>query len=201
MKRIALPDSLKLSGVERSLALAAILAIFAAITGWMVWLQDDRTTAGVFAGPPRSDYVLNQFTMTALDSEGKLAFVVDAPRLAKHPYLDTFAIEEPRFRIIDASGNNWKASSRTAWVSADAKELRLSEAVAADRVADADSAPLSLRTERLTALLESSRMLSDAPVTITQPGLIMRGIGLDADLKQNRFTLLNAKTRYEKPRP
>jgi len=201
VKRIALPDSINLSGVERSLALAAILAVFAAITGWMVWLQDDRTTSDMFAGPPRSDYVLHRFTMTALDTGGKLAFVVDAPRLAKHPYLDTFAIEEPRFRIIDGTGDTWKASSRTAWVSADAKELRLNEAVAADRSADLDSGPLSLRTERLTALLNTNRMRSDAPVTITQPGLIMRGIGMDADLTKNRFTLLNAKARYDKPRP
>jgi hypothetical protein len=29
----------------------------------------------------------------------------------------------------------------------------------------------------------------------------MRGIGMDADLTKNRFTLLNAKARYDKPRP
>jgi lipopolysaccharide export system protein LptC len=202
VKRFGLPDSIKLAGVERSLVLAAVLAVFAAITGWTLWLQEDRTTSEVFAGPPRSDYVLHEFTMTALDTAGKLSFVVDAPRLAKHTQLDTFAIDEPRFRIIDGTGNTWKASSRTAWVGADAKELRLSEAVAADRSADADTTPLSLRTERLTALLESSRMLSDAPVTITQPGLILRGTGLDADLAQNRFTLLaDVKARYETPRP
>ncbi len=201
MKRFALPDSIKLSGVERTLALAAILAVFAAITGWMVWLQEDRTTSDVFAGPPRSDYILHDFTMTALNAEGELAFVVDAPRLAKHPQLDTFAIDEPRFRIVDGSGDTWNASSRTAWVSADAKELRLSEAVAADRAGNAGSTPLSLRTERLTALLEANQMRSDAPVTITQPGLILRGTGLDADLVNNRFTLLaDVKARYETPR-
>lgn len=202
MKRFALPDSIKLSGVARSLALAAVLAVFAAITGWTLWLQEDRTTSDVFAGPPRSDYVLHQFAMTALNAEGKLSFVVEAPRLAKHPQLDTFTIDEPRFRIIDGPGDTWIATSRTAWVSADAKELRLSETVEADRVADADSTPLSLRTERLTALLDTSRMLSDAPVTITQPGLILRGTGLDADLAKNRFTLLaDVKARYESPRP
>jgi lipopolysaccharide export system protein LptC len=200
LKLPALPASLRLAGVERTLALAGVLALFAAITGWLVWLQDDGSAAPSFVGPPRSDYVLSDFTMTALDAEGKLAFTVEAPRLAKHPWLGTFAIDEPRFHIIDGNGDAWNASSRSAWVRADAKELRLVEAVAADRVPSASSKPVALRTERLTALLDSNRMTSDTAVTITQPGSILRGVGLDADLKQNQFTLLaDVHARFEKP--
>jgi lipopolysaccharide export system protein LptC len=188
-------------GLRRTLAWAAVLGVFAAITGWVAWLQRNDVASDDFVGPPRSDYVLSDFTLASLDENGKLAFEVEAPRLAKHPWLDTFAIDEPRFRIIDGGQRTWKASARTGWVSADAKELRLVEAVAADRVPTADAPALSLRTERLAARLDTNRMTSDAPVTITQPGLILRGVGLDADLKENRFSLLaDVRARYEKPR-
>lgn len=191
----------RFAGVERTLAVAGVLAVFAAITGWLAWIQGEDGAVDAFVGPPRSDYVLSDFSMRALDAEGKLAFVVEAPRLARHPWLGTFAIDEPRFRIIDGNGDTWNASARSGWVRKDARELRLSEAVAADRVADADGTPLAIRTDRLTALLDSDRMTSDAPVTITQPGLILRGVGLDADLKLDRFSLLaDVRARYEKPR-
>jgi lipopolysaccharide export system protein LptC len=198
---VARADAVHTEGLRRSLAWAAVLAVFAAITGWIAWLQRDALPDDAFVGPPRSDYVLSDFTLAALDDQGKLAFEVEAPRMAKHPWLDTFAIDAPRFRIIDGGQRTWKASARTGWVSADAKELRLNDAVAADRVPAADSPALSLRTERLAARLDTHRMTSDVAVTLTQPGLILRGVGLDADLKQNQFALLaDVKARYEKPR-
>ena len=189
------------AGVRRSLEWAAALAVFAALTGWLAWLQGRGGDFEEFVGPPRSDYVLSDFTLRAMGDDGKLAFTVESPRLARHPHLGTFEIDAPRFVILDGNGDAWDASAQRGWVRADGKELRLSESVAADRRPDADSAPVSLRTERLTALLEEDKMTSDAPVTLTQPGLILRGVGLDADLKQNRFSLLaDVKARYEKPR-
>jgi lipopolysaccharide export system protein LptC len=189
------------AGVRRNLEWAAALALIAALTGWLAWLQGQDGDVDAFTGPPRSDYQLSDFALRAMGDDGKLAFTVEAPRLARHPHLGTFDIEAPRFVILDGNGDAWDASARRGWVRADGKELRLSDAVAADRRADADSVPLSLRTERLAALLEEDRMTSDAPVTLTQPGLILRGTGLDADLKQNRFSLLaDVKARYEKPR-
>ena len=136
-----------------------------------------------------------------LVAQGQMSFVVDAPRLARHPYLETFAIDSPSMRIIDGSGNEWQASAQDGWVRADAKELRLSRDVTADRMPTASSKPIALRTQQLTALLDSNRMTTELPVTITQPGSILRGVGLDADLKRNQFTLLSDVTvHYENAR-
>ncbi len=189
------------AGVRRSLEWAAALAVVAATTAWLVWLQGRGGDAFDFVGPPRSDYVLSDFSLRAMGDDGRLAFTVESPRLARHPFLGTFEIDQPRFVILDGADDAWDASARRAWVRADGKELRLSESVAADRRPDADSPPVSLRTERLTALLAEDRMASDAPVTLAQPGLILRGVGLDADLKRKRFSLLaDVNARYEKPR-
>jgi lipopolysaccharide export system protein LptC len=189
------------AGVRRSLEWAAALAVVAATTAWLVWLQGREGETFDFVGPPRSDYVLSDFSLRAMGDDGRLAFTVESPRLARHPFLGTFEIDQPRFVILDGNADAWDASARRAWVRADGKELRLSESVAADRRPDADSPPVSLRTERLTALLAEDRMASDAPVTLAQPGLILRGVGLDADLKRKRFSLLaDVNARYEKPR-
>lgn len=188
-------------GVRRSLEWSIALAVIAALTGWLAWLQNRGDETDPFSGPPRSDYQLTDFSLRAMGDDGLLAFTVDAPRLSRHPYLGTFDIDQPRFVILDGSGATWDASARRAWVRADGKELRLAEAVTADRRGEADRPPVSLRTERLIARLDERKMSSDAPVTLTQPGLILRGVGLDADLAQNRFSLLaEVRARYEKPR-
>ena len=67
------------------------------------------------------------------------------------------------------------------------------------REATANRGPVSVRAGRLTAFVDTSTLVSDTAVTIVQPGSILRGTGLQADLKQKRFTLLNQVTaRYEK---
>lgn len=183
---------------ERSLAFAAVLAVFAALTQWIVWLNRDLPEPDPFVGPPRSDYTLADFTLASFDETGKLALTVVAPRLAKHPQLDSLEIDQPRMKLRDANGEDWDARARAGWVRGDGKEVRLQGAVEVAHPPTARRGPVSVKAERLTAFVDTSMLESDTAVTIVQPGSILRGTGLEADLKQKRFTLLNQVTaRYE----
>lgn len=194
-----LPPSLRLSGVPRTLAIAGFLVIVAAVTQWLVWLRDSPAGLETFVGPARSDYQLSDFTMTTLDEAGKLAFRVVSPRLARHPFVGSLEIDEPRFLIRDSHAAGYQAQARSAWVSADAKELRLLRDVIVKRPAVADVRPFTLRSSALTGYIDTDRLTSDAPVTITQPGSILSGVGLDADLRNNRLVLRQqVKARYER---
>ena len=55
----------RLSRIERTLAGAAALAVFAALTQWILWLQSEPETTDSFIGPPRSDYTLSAFSLAA----------------------------------------------------------------------------------------------------------------------------------------
>ena len=94
----------------------AMLALAAVGTQWLVWLSSREGVADTFVGPPRSDYVLGDFELNVLGADGRLAFTVKAPRLAKHPQLDTLAIDAPRLRMFDAKRNEWHARANTGWV-------------------------------------------------------------------------------------
>ena len=194
--KLALPVVL----AERSLAFAAVLAVFAALTQWIVWLNRDLPEPDPFVGPPRSDYTLADFTLASFDERGKLALTVVAPRLAKHPQLDSLEIDAPRMKLRDANGEDWDARSDAGWVRGDGKEVRLAGAVEVVHPPTPRRGPVRIDAERLTAFVETSTLVSDTAVTIVQPGSILRGTGLRADLKQKSFTLLNQVTaRYEKP--
>ena len=191
--------SLPVVMAERSLAFATVLAVFAALTQWIVWLNRDLPEPDPFVGPPRSDYTLADFTLASFDEGGKLALTVVAPRLAKHPQLDSLEIDAPRMKLRDANGEDWNARSASGWVRGDGKEVRLQGAVEIVHPPTARRGPVKIEAERLTAFVDTSTLASDTAVTIVQPGSILRGTGLQADLKQKRFTLLNQVTaRYEK---
>ena len=186
---------------ERSLAVALVLAAFAGLTQWIVWLNRDEHEADLYVGPPRSDYTLDRFTLTSFDERGAFAFTVEAPRLARHPWLGSFEIDDPSFRIRDASGQDWRARSKKGHVSGDGKTLKLAEKVELDRPAGAKRAPVSIRSDELTAHVDTSLVTSDGAVTIAQPGSILSGTGLAADLKQKRFALKQRVTARYEPKP
>ena len=185
---------------ERTLAIAAALAIMAAMLQWILWLQRDPDVDDIFVGPPRSDYTLRDFTLTAMKADGSLGFRIDSPRMAKHPYLGTFAIDTPKIRLRDGRGNEWLAHSATGWVSDDAKTVRLEGDVVADRPRTEAADPMTLETQRLTANVEENRLQSDVAVTLRTPGSILRGVGLDAELKADRVRLLSQVTARHEPK-
>lgn len=186
---------------ERSLAAALVLAIFAGLTQWIAWLNRDTPEPDTYVGPPRSDYTLSDFTLTSFDERGRFAFTVEAPRLARHPYLGSFEIDAPRFRIRAAEGEDWNANAAKGHVSGDSNTLTLTGEVRLERPKGAAKPPVSIRSESLVAHVDANRITSDDAVTIVQPGSILAGTGLEADLAQKRFTLKQRVTARLEPRP
>lgn len=185
-------------GVRRTLLWALAIGAFALLTQWIVWLRQDRAEEPSFIGPPRSDYVLEDFTLTALNGAGALSFEGSAPRLSRHPFAGTLAIERPDFALHSEGGDVWKAVAERATVNADGDELTLTERASIARVPSATARPLTLAGEALTFRVNENRVLSDDPVTITSPGSILSGRGLDADLNAERVSILSrVRLRYE----
>lgn len=173
-----------------------LLFVVAAVTGWMVWQLQREDAPPPLMGPPRSDYMLMDFEMVALDDSGKESFRVDGPMLSRHPYLGTLDVKDPQFLFPDAEGRPWNARAGRAWVAQRGDELRLSESVEFDGPRDPDGQRIELRTPQLTVLPETNEIRSDAAVTVTGPGSILRGHGLRADLDARRFQLSDTTGRY-----
>ena len=186
---------------ERSLAAALVLAVFAALTQWILWLNREDYEGDRYVGPPRSDYTLERFSLASFDERGRFAFAVEAPRLARHSFLGSLEIDAPAFRIRDGNGDDWRAKADKGRVSGDGKSLQLASGVELDRPRTAAKPPVSIRSEELTAHVDTSLVTSDAAVTIVQPGSILSGTGLSADLKQKRFALKQRVTARFEPKP
>lgn len=175
----------------------AIAAAASALALWMLYRVDEPVP---LTGPPRSDYFLIDFQLTALDQDGQEAFSVAGPLLSRHPWLGTIVIEQPAFQFPVAEAASWTARADRAWASANASQLRLDGDVALDAPADGTRDALAFRTDSLDVFPRERRAATDAAVAFSSPHSILRGRGFRIDMGSRRYQLLNdVNGHYETP--
>lgn len=174
--------------------LTVVLLLAALASGWSVWKYSrGATTAGLAT---RSDYVLHDFELVSLDSEGKEAFTLRGPRLQRDPGATSMSLATPLFLVPDRNGAYWEVRARQGNVPEDGKELRLRGNVVATSPATAPP-PTRIQTEQLNLFPSTNRATSEVGVTVTRPGLTMRGRGLEVDFnRQQVFLLADVHSRY-----
>ena len=183
------------------LALTLSLLAAAIVSGWSVWKH--RPDAVVDAGDAqRSDYLLHDFEIVVLDRQGHESFTLRAPFLERHPGDRTMSLQSPLFLSPPKRGSDaapWEVRADTGWVSAEGDELRLRGDVVASSTGSG-SRPVRMATEQLNVFPESKRATSAVAVTVTQPGSILRGLGMEALLDSRRVRLKsNVRVRYVPP--
>jgi len=174
--------------------LTLVLLLAAIACGWSVW-----TFSGAGAqstATTRSDYVLHDYELVSLDSQGKESFTLRGPRLQRDPGAKSTSLETPLFLVPDRNGAYWDVRAQRGLVPDDGKQLQLRGRVIATSPAQVPP-PTRIETEQLNLFPSENRASSPAAVTITRPGLTMRGRGLQADFDRQQVSLLSdVHTRY-----
>lgn len=179
--------------------LTLVLLLAAIACGWSVWTQSGGGTDAATA--TRSDFVLHDFEIVSLDLQGKESFTLRGPNLQRDPGAKSMTLETPQFLVPDRSGAYWDVRAQRGTVPDDGKALRLRGKVVANSPPQAPP-PTRIETDELDLFPGENRATSTATVTLTRPGLTMRGRGLQADFDRRQVALLSdVHTRYvPKPR-
>ena len=168
------------------LTIAMLLAVLA--SGWSVWthsnVSPDQTVA------KRPDYILRNYEIVSLDSEGKEAFTLRGPELQRDVGAKSMTLITPLFLVPDRSGAYWEVRAKHGFVPEDGKELRLRGDVVATSPAQVPP-PTRIETAELNLFPRANRATSTVAVTVTRPGLTMRGRGLEADFNRKQVALLS----------
>ena len=175
--------------------LGAVLLVAAVVSGWSAWKQRQVTE---FQTPAveRSDYLMRDFEVVALDDQGKESLTLRAPEMQRNPVDQTFTIATPVFLLPDSDGRHWQMRSRDGWVSAKGDELRLTGDVTGNSPPGA--MPTTFTTQRLNVFPRRNLAATDQAVTITRPGSIISGVGFETNTKTKQYTFKSqVKTRYE----
>lgn len=188
--------------MERRLILAiATLAVLALGTQILVWVFAPREAVPAFVGPPRSDYSLTGFSIDALDAQGQHSFSVAGPRLVRRAEDGSIFVDAPKYTIIDNGAHVWNGTSDSAWVNKNGTLMKLEGKVDMHRQPGPGTSPAQLLTSDLTVTspgkgqalssAQGKTMQTAAPATITEPGRVVRGTGLQADLGLKTLQLLS----------
>ena len=200
--------------MERRLAIAA-LAVLALATQILVWVFAPREAPPAFVGPPRSDYTLSDFSIDALDAQGQHSFSVAGPRLVRRAEDGSIFVTSPDYTIVDNGQHLWKGNSASAWVDKNGTVMKLEGKVDMHRLPGPGTPPAQLLTSDLTVTspgkgqalssTQGKTMRTQTLATITEPGRIVHGVGMQADLGLKTLQLLSdvhwilLPTRHAKP--
>lgn len=173
--------------------LAAALA-----SGWSVWRQRARPHATVAAGSVY-DYSGHDVRVRAYAGDsGALAGTLQAPLVRRRRNDQSVEIQTPLFLLPDGHGRDWRLTAERGVVDAHGEQLQLSGDVRGDSPVAAAAVPTRLRTEALTVFPRRHQARSEARVSLSRPGILHTGTGLQLDLHSHDYSLLSqVKTRYE----
>ncbi|MEZ5460587.1 LPS export ABC transporter periplasmic protein LptC [Dokdonella sp.] len=185
---------------RRFIAVVIVLALLAAGSQILLFLTRPPPLEPTFSGPPRSSYTLDNFSLNALDSEGRLSFTISGPRLTRRSQDGSIFVSTPDYVMVDKDGNPWVGTSDAAWVNQDGSLMKLEGNVEMHRVVSDTVPPAVLSTSDLTAMPKAKKLETAAAAQISQPGSILRGTGLRGDLNTKVLELLSDVHNTFEPR-
>lgn len=119
------------------------------------------------------DYFMRQFSVKTFDGTGRLKSEVRGTYARHYPDTDTMEIDLVNIRSYNEAGRLTTATAKRAVTNGDASEVQLfgDARVVSESVVDATGQILpriAYRSEFLHAFMETERVISDKPVTLTR---------------------------------
>lgn len=183
---------------ERGRGPLILLLLAAALTSsWWVWWRERAPASTAGSAPPRSDYVLHQFTLASYGPDGEVEFRIEAPYLEREPGGDALSVLAPDMQVRDGGGALWRLQAESAWVRGDGELVRLLGAVLLQSPDQVQHGPTRIATHDLDAWPRQQRIEGTAPVELSRPGLRLSAVGMQLDLAARQLRLpAQVRARY-----
>jgi lipopolysaccharide export system protein LptC len=144
------------------------------------------------------DYIIDNFTATTLDEQGKIRFVMSAKKMWHYPDDDTTHLEAPRLESMTAEHPPMHLTALNGELSSKGDEVFLRNDVVIVRPAYANQSELTVTTNYLRVLPNKDIVNTDQPVTMIDARTTLNAVGMELDNKAHTITFLSqVKTVYE----
>ena len=176
-----------------------LMALLALGTWWLVkntpLIETDRPAAPLRHEP---DYTMTQFVVQRFAPNGTLRAQIEGDLMRHYPDTDTLEIDRVRMRSIAPDGRVTRANAKRAIANGDGTEVQLFGDAHVVREPMAGEDAIEFRGEFLDAFLDSERVRSHLPVTLTRGGAEIRAEALDYD-NVERVVQLKGRVRATFP--
>lgn len=163
-----------------------LMGMLAMGTYWLARNTPSFSPKSVERAPTHEpDYFLRRFSVKSFDPAGRLKTEIYGTEARHYPDTDTLEIDQPRIRSYDQKGAMTLATARRALSNADGSEVQLfGNAVVTRQGNDAQGRPLArleIRGDFLHAFMDTERVKSNMPVTLSRGSDVFEGDSLDYD--------------------
>jgi lipopolysaccharide export system protein LptC len=159
-----------------------LMAMLALGTWWLV--QNTPTAEAPRAAAPlrhEPDYQMSHFTVRRFGPDGAMRAQIEGDMMRHYPDTDTLEIDNVRVRAVAPDGRVTLANAKTALSNADGSELQLRGGAHVVREGLNGEEPIEFRGEFLHAFLNTEKLRSHLPVTLTRGGMEIHAEAMDYD--------------------
>ncbi len=157
-----------------------MMALLALGTWWLVKntpLADVVRTAAPLRHEP--DYEMRDFAVQRFTAQGPLRVQIEGDAMRHYPDTDTLEIDNVRLRALAPDGRVTLATARHAIANGAGTEVQLMGGAEIVREATARDTAINFKSEFLHAFLDTERVRSHLPVTVTRGGTEVRAEGME----------------------
>jgi len=171
------------------------------LLGGAYWLNLQVQPAG--SGSDRNlrhdpDYMIDNFTATTLDEQGKIRFVMSAKKMWHYPDDDSTHLEIPQLTSLTAEHPPLRMSAQNGEISRKGDEVFLRNDVVIVRPAYANKSELTFSTSYLHVVPNKDIVDTDQPVTMVDARTRLNAVGMELDNKARTIKFMSqVKTVYE----
>ena len=183
-----------------------LMGVLAMGTYWLARNTPTFSAPSVERAPTHEpDYFLRRFSVKSFDPAGRLKTEIYGTEARHYPDTDTLEIDQPRIRSYDLKGAVTVATAKRALSNADGSEVQLfGDAVVTREGKDAQGRPLArlqIRGEFLHAFMDTEKVKSNQPVTLSRGSDVFEGDSLDYDNLERVLHLTGRVRGVLQPRP
>jgi len=175
------------------------LLLLLAATYWLnLQVQSPDSAAGK-ALRHDPDYIVDNFTATTLDQQGKIRFVMSAKKMWHYPDDDTTHLETPRLESLTAERPPLRMSALEGEISSKGDEVFLRNDVVIVRPAYANKSELTFKTNYLHVIPNKDLVKTDQPVNMVDALTTLNAVGMELDNKTHIVKFLSHVTTIYVP--
>ena len=149
------------------------------------WHSEDN---GVAYEPFTKGYSIEGVVIRNSDENGHIVSTIQAPSVIHYADSGVTVINQPTYRMHQASGD-WLFSSATGEINQAQTQLYFPD----DVMLELDGLPdehVAVKTSELTVDLDNQTGTSPQKLTVTQPGVLLQGVGSVIRFKQQEIEIL-----------
>ncbi len=161
-----------------------ILALLAAITWWLTFMQQTEPEKKTSKASHKIDYFLKDFNARSMTVTGDLKQRIRSEHMQHFVDDDSTELTNPKITMYSVGKPDLNIASDTGYISSDGELILLNGAVHIKRNALKGIAPLEIDTHNLRVQIPNDFAETDEFVTIKSAGNTIQGTGLRAHFRE-----------------